>query len=432
LVIKQELENRVIPLKILLEALETTYGLITNILPPDEVPELEIGVKYIKKIVAEMIEGANEGLPIVGHHFAFQAEYLSCFDIVPVCIEGISYILSCIFPHGVERFNDIISDGFGHPYHTCSSQKSCMGMTLDDLFRFDAIITPTAPCDNTYASYPFFKYKENIPLILPDLPFLHQEKSLHYYGDQIKIALNDLGKVIGQEPDFETMKKHIEIENKVNRHALEIFELKKARPNPVSNLFNAFAAAASIYLAGRNEHLKFYEENLEIAKRRYKRRGRHGEDESEEKMRSIWPYMLIFFSLETLEWLDRSVGMSVLFDIFNYNFSPHIDVKNEEKMWYDMANKGMSFPMMKQSTDFYYPFIEDCVRLAKEYNADNFVFTAHIGCKQFGSVPQILKEALREELGIPMLIIDLDVGDERLTNINIIRDKINIFTQTLM
>jgi len=147
---------------------------------------------------------------------------------------------------------------------------------------------------------------------------------------------------------------------------------------------------------------------------------------------SIWPYMLVFFSLETLEWLDRSVGMSVLFDIFNYNFSPNIDVKNEEKMWYDMAKKGMSFPMMKQSTDFYYPFIEDCVRLAKEFNADNFVFTVHIGCKQFGSVPQILKEALREELGIPMLIIDLDVGDERLTNINIIRDKINIFTQTLM
>ena len=45
---------------------------------------------------------------------------------------------------------------------------------------------------------------------------------------------------------------------------------------------------------------------------------------------------------------------------------------------------------------------------------------------------QILKEALREELGIPMLIIDLDVGDERLTNINIVRDKISMFTQTLM
>ena len=72
---KIELENRIIPFKILLEALETTYGLITNILPPDEVPELEIGVRHIKKIVSEMIEGAMEGLQIVGHHFAFQTEH---------------------------------------------------------------------------------------------------------------------------------------------------------------------------------------------------------------------------------------------------------------------------------------------------------------------------------------------------------------------
>jgi len=48
-------------------------------------------------------------------------------------------------------------------------------MTLDDLFKFDAIITPTAPCDNTYASYPFFSYYKKIPVIAPDLPFLKEE-----------------------------------------------------------------------------------------------------------------------------------------------------------------------------------------------------------------------------------------------------------------
>ncbi|MFO7794532.1 MAG: 2-hydroxyacyl-CoA dehydratase family protein, partial [Promethearchaeia archaeon] len=64
--------------------------------------------------------------------------------------------------------------------------------------------------------------------------------------------------------------------------------------------------------------------------------------------------------------------------------------------------------------------------------ADCFIFTSHIGCKQFGSVPQVLREALREEVGIPMLTIDLDVGDKRFTSMKIIRDKLNMFAKTLL
>jgi len=69
--------------------------------------------------------------------------------------------------------------------------------------------------------------------------------------------------------------------------------------------------------------------------------------------------------------------------------------------------------MVKQSAKFYYPFIDECLRLAKEFSADCFIFTSHIGCKKFGSIPQILREALRDEVSIPMLLIDVDVGDAR-------------------
>mgnify|MGYP001119103023 CR=1 FL=1 len=125
--------------------------------------------------------------------------------------------------------------------------------------------------------------------------------------------------------------------------------------------------------------------------------------------------------------------MSILFDIFNYNFYDPINTNSDlDTLFYGMAKKGMSLPMIKQSTEFFYPFIDDCVRLAKEFAADCYIFTSHLGCKQFGSVPQILREALRDEVGIPMLIIDLDVGDKRMTSEKIIKDKINMFAQTLL
>jgi benzoyl-CoA reductase/2-hydroxyglutaryl-CoA dehydratase subunit BcrC/BadD/HgdB len=425
---RNKLKNKIIPYRMLLEAITTTQELIERILPEHGIPSLRYGLKYLTNTLQVQIEKAGDGLPVIGHHFSFPTEYLYCFDCVPICIEAVSYLMAALLPDGSEPYYDLITH-WGHPFHTCTSQKGTMGMTLDNLFQFDAIITPTAPCDNTYASYPFFEYYKKIPLILPDLPFLQAEKSYYYYGEQLKGGLSKLGKIIGQEPDFEKLKKHIDLENSVYRTQFELFELKKAIPCPVENMFNAMAAAAAIFFSGRPEKEYFYNDMIEVAKRRYKKKEHYG---GEEKIRSIWPYMIIFFDLGLSEWLDRELGMSILFDIFNYNFADPIDTSDIDKMFYGMAKKSMEAPMVKQSADFYYPFIDDCVRLAKEFNADCFIFTAHIGCKQFGSVPQILREALRDEIGIPMLVVDVDVGDKRLSSEKIIRDKIKMFTNTLL
>ncbi|MFX1389921.1 MAG: 2-hydroxyacyl-CoA dehydratase [Promethearchaeota archaeon] len=427
--IKAELENRIIPYKMLHEAVTSTSGLVEGILPDNGIPSLRIGLNHLKTVMEEYIQKARDGFPIIGHHFSFPTEFLSCFDCVPVCIEAVSYLLAALLPHGSEPYYDLITN-WGHPFHTCTSQKGTMGMTLDDLFKFDAIITPTAPCDNTYASYPFFSYHKKIPLIAPDLPFLKEEKSYHYHGKQIMLGLEELGKIINQKPDYSHLRRALELENQVSHIQLDIFELKKSIPCPVENMFNAMAAAAAIYFSGRTEKLDFYNQMLEIAKNRYKTGISHGR---EEKIRSIWPYMIIFFDLALGEWLDRHLGMSILFDIFNYNFAEPINTKSDlETMFYGMAKKSMEAPMVKQSAEFYYSFIDECVQLAKDYTADCFIFTSHIGCKQFGSVPQILREALRDEVGIPMLLIDVDVGDARFASEKIIREKIKLFAQTLL
>jgi benzoyl-CoA reductase/2-hydroxyglutaryl-CoA dehydratase subunit BcrC/BadD/HgdB len=423
-----EMENRIIPYKMLLEVLSTTHEITDRILPTQEIPSIKLGTKCYQSVIMDAIEKAGEGLPVIGYNFAFPSEYLYCFDCVPICIEAASYFLAAFLPEGIEKYYDLINN-WGHPYHTCSAQKGAMAWTLDNLFQFDAIIGPTAPCDNAAASYPFFKYK-NIPVILSDVPFLHEEKSYKYYGEQIKLALYNLGKLIGQEPNFERMKKHIEVENQIDKIKLEIFELKKAIPSPVENLYNALSAGATIMMSGRPENLDFYNGMLKIVKKRYKDKEHSG---GQEKIRSIWPYMLIFFDLALCEWLEREIGMSILFDIFNYNFTDPINTQSDlDIMFEGMAKKCMNFPMLKQSTQFFNPFIDECVKFAKEFNADCFIYTSHIGCKQFGSVPQILREALRDEVGIPMLIIEIDVGDQRMTSIRMVRDKIRMFANTLL
>ena len=304
-----------------------------------------------------------------------------------------------------------------------------MGMTLDDLFRFDAIITPNAPCDSTCGSYSYFKYTKNIPTSIIDLPFLKEEKTLLYLSDQIKNSISKLGKIIGQEPDYKKLKESIERENHVLKLKLEIFELLKSIPSPIENMFNPVSAGSTIFISGTQENLNFYHDMLSIFKRRYHNEDHYG---GEEKIRSIWPYMLTFFDISLCEWLDRELGMSILMDIFNYNFAGPIKTDSMDDMYLGMARKMMSFPMVKQSAEFYYPFIDDCIQMAKDYSADCFIYTQSIACKQFGSVPHILREALVDELGIPMLIIEFDVGDARMTSLKTFKEKISMFTHTLL
>jgi len=423
-----DLENRILPYKMLLEATSIMYQLAQEVVTYNVMPCLSIGLKNLESMLLDCVEKAGDGLPVIGYHFALPSEYLYAFDCVPVCLEAVSFMLSAMLPNGMEKYFDKINN-YGHPFHTCSAQKASMGMTLDDLNKFDAIITPTAPCDNTIASYPFFERLKKFPIVVPDMPFMHDEDGYNYYSRELRISLEKLGEIIGQEPDYDKLKKHIKLENEINEIMLELFEIRKAIPCPVENLANAFGSAATIYLAGRQEKKDYYTELLEVSKRRLKDGAHHG---GEEKVRTIWPYMITYFSLETLEYFDRQ-GLSILFDVFNYNYTPPIEInKDLDTMFYGMAKKGMLFPMNRQSSQFYYPFIEDCVRYAKEYSADCFIYTSSIACKQFGSVPQLLREALKDEVGIPMLSIDLDVADKRVTSANVIREKVDLFVQTLL
>ncbi len=422
-------ENKAIPYKMLIKALSTTKELVERILPEHGMPSLRIGLKYILSSLNKNKEKINKGKPIVGYHFAFPAEFLRCFDCVPICLEGVGYFLSTLLLHGVEKYYDLIA-AFGHPFHTCTAQKGAMGMTLDNLFEFDAIITPNSPCDSTCASYPWFKYYKKFPIVIADMPFEYNEKGYRYYATQLKLSLEKLGRLIGQEPDHEKLKEALRIENEVLKIKLELFELIKSIPSPIENMFNAVSAGSSILIPGTHENLNFYRDMLQLAKMRYKKKIHHG---IEEKIRTIWPYMLTFFDISLCEWLDRKLGMSVLFDIFNYTFSDPINLSgNLNEIYYGMAKKAMQMPMVKQSGEFFYTFLEDSVRLAKEFSADCFIFTQSLACKQFGSVPQLLREVLKEEVGIPMLIINFDVGDARVTSIKKIKETITQFVHTLL
>ena len=119
------MENRAIPYRMLSEVLSTSAELIERVLPDGAIPSLKLGAKAIDSVLQKNIIKMQEGLPIVGYHFSLPAEFLYCFDCIPVCIEGVSFYLAALLLNGVEKYYDMM-ESWGHPYHTCTSQNFCI------------------------------------------------------------------------------------------------------------------------------------------------------------------------------------------------------------------------------------------------------------------------------------------------------------------
>ncbi len=234
---------------------------------------------------------------------------------------------------------------------------------------------------------------------------------------------------MGQEPNDEKFLKAIETENKSIQLIKELNDLKKAVPCPIESQNVPFNAASTIFFSGREERIFYLEQIIKHAKKFYKKGIKPN---GEEKLRTIWPNMTLFFDIGYAEQLDREKGISTIFDIFNYVFYDAIDLnQNIDDVVKDLAGQCMDYPMIRQSQNFADTMIEDMIYLCREYKIDAAIFTNHIACKNLQPMIQLLREALRDELGIPFLSFDVDVGDKRFTSKQVIAREIDKFVETL-
>ena len=428
------MSHKIIPYEMMYEAVSTTKELVEGGPAKEELLVLKAFLKHLQTAINRHINAAENGAAVVGTHFAYPIDIYCSFNVVPIVFEVVNYTIAALLPEGIEEFYDI-ADSWGHPYHTCSSQKGILGMTIDELFKFDVLATPTAPCDNTIGTYPVIKKfqemkdNKNVPLLLSDMPVYRDDRSYEYFGSELLRFRDELGKAIGQESDDEKLIEAIKINNKCLSDIAELNELKKLKPCPVESLLNPCMTGVMAYLGGQPERAEFTGEVLEIAKKRAKNGERA--HPGEEKFRTVWPNMSVFFDLAICEWFDRELNMSILFDIFTYLFFDQIDTNQSiEKIFEGLARQSMEFPMVRQSYNVD-ALLDDFIFLTKEYDADCAIFTSHLGCKQFHSVVQLLREALRDEVGIPMLDIELDVGDARFSSIQTIKKEVSNFVKTL-
>ncbi|GAB4323820.1 MAG: hypothetical protein Kow0069_29120 [Promethearchaeota archaeon] len=260
------------PLEYLHQAALTTRDLVRGAIPDHELVVFRTFLEGMESTLREKLTRLKGGARLLGTHFAFPSEIFAGFDsVVPVCMETVSYATAAFFAAGTEEHYDR-AIAFGHPYHTCSSQKGVIGMSLKpDYFDVDLVAIPTAPCDNTMSSYQYFSEVAGVPTIVADMPQYHDERGYAYFANQLRLMIDELSKVTGQEPDVDKLREAVSYSTRAVNALAEINELRASKPCPVESLFNPIGSCVQNFFAGRPEKAVFYERVLDAARERAKK-----------------------------------------------------------------------------------------------------------------------------------------------------------------
>jgi benzoyl-CoA reductase/2-hydroxyglutaryl-CoA dehydratase subunit BcrC/BadD/HgdB len=267
------------------------------------------------------------------------------------------------------------------------------------------------------------------PLLIADMPYYRTKEAYQYFADELMRQIHEMGKILHQEPDWDRFKTAVQNSTKAQEYLIEINEMRRNVPCPIESIVNTLITAGTVIMSGTPEKVQFFKDIRDLMQKRLKN---HESRTGEEKFRSIWPNISVLFDIGLYEWMDRELGMSYLLDVFTYYYYDAIYSNNVDDMILSLAKQCMNYPMTHQAQSFIDIMVEDTLWAAKTYKADCAIMTGHLGCKQIASAIQLLRETLRDALDIPMLTIELDIGDKRFTSIETIKYEIAEFAKTLL
>ncbi|MHA1314765.1 MAG: 2-hydroxyacyl-CoA dehydratase family protein [Candidatus Helarchaeota archaeon] len=411
----------------LIDAISFTRDIVKQVIPLSDLQILRSFLRWGTPSLIRNLDTRGGTRPVLGHHFVFPPEIFLGYDMSLLAMEVIPYFMSALISFGAEEQYDEMH-AYGIPFHTCSAQKGHLGLSYEGRLDLDVVVAPSSPCDNGVGAYQYYSQMANIPLIVTDVPMYQNERAYQYFAKELDAMIRQVGEIIKQDYDFEKVKAAVQNTNESIMLIREINTLRKHVPNPIESMFNPLLIGSQFFMTGQPERPQFYQEVIDIGKRRIKHNDYPGK---EDKIRSIWPYMPIFFDFGFCEWMDRQLGIEIILDIFGYYMFDPIEDQSYDGIMRGLSEWSINFPMMRQSVRLAEDYIDDYVRLAKEFKADCAIFTVHIGCKQLISLTQVLREALKDECGIPLLMLDIDVGDKRFVPTNVLKQKMIEFKKTL-
>jgi benzoyl-CoA reductase/2-hydroxyglutaryl-CoA dehydratase subunit BcrC/BadD/HgdB len=379
--------------------------------------------QYIKDDYAEGHEHKQAGRPVVWSCSAVEKELLYALGLFPYYPENFAAL--CAVQRKTKdsekeavRFARIAEQA-GYSSDLCGYERVATGWVINDdpsdaplggMALPDLLVTTSSFCDVRLKWFEDMAQRLDVPLFTLDRPErvfdgimqTPEPHELRYYRSQIEDFIDFVTGVTGNKFDMNRLEETMDWAYKANEMRLEILELRKKTPSPMGCADGFATMYPGMYNSGTEKSYQFYRALRDEVKAKVEEE--KGQIENE-RFRLMWFGLPTWFNMGIFNYFEPIGGVFAYEPA--YNPFPWPSRGSNEDILTELASRIVSVGTSLKA------YIELMREQCQEYNIVGGVM-AYLRTCRFVYVPTLeIRRVLEKELGIPTVLIECDLVDER-------------------
>jgi benzoyl-CoA reductase/2-hydroxyglutaryl-CoA dehydratase subunit BcrC/BadD/HgdB len=325
-----------------------------------------------------------------------------------------------------------VAEATGYPADLCSYARSHIGASLrpqgaplNGMPRPDLLVCCSNICGTVLKWYQALATLYDVPLFVLDVPFQRATPAephiVAYVADQLREFVAWLEAHTGRRLRPDKFHAVLSLAREAIMLWQEVLAFGQHRPSPV-NAPDLFVAMAPIVaLRGTRRAVDCYHR----LKAELEERAAQGVGAVPgERIRLLWDNIAIWYRLYRFFRPFMDAGACFVADTYTNGWTVELD---PEEPFTSLA-RAYTGVFINVDLPTRLRTIAD---LARRFQVDGVVMHANRSCKPFSITQSDVRDALRDELGLPVLILEADMCDARLYNEGAVRERVAAFLEML-
>jgi bcr-type benzoyl-CoA reductase subunit B len=389
-----------------------------------------------KKITEEYMDEAfhaHELGKLIGYSTAISpVEIFVAHDIIPIYPENHA-VANLTAKKGAELCS--VVEGMGYTNHLCAYARSDLGYRQTGLTVTKGIPDPdlflacNAQCFTLTKWFQILSRKYNSPVFVFDTPEYvmnkkAREEIVKYCVLQLKELISFLEEVTKKKFDYDRLKEVMKYSAQSSILYKKFLDMAQYKPSPISIFDALIGMAIAVYRRGTQECVDYYQTLCDEIQAKVDQ-GIGVLPKEKEKYRLYWENLPVWFKFSDHAKLLGSYGGVILTSLYVHAWSLEFDLDKDPLV--TLAENYVS--RFSNST------IEDRVDMAmdlfKKYDMNGMIMFMNRSCKAVSFAVPTLKDILTKKTGIPALVFESDMGDQRFYAESQVRTRIEAYFETL-
>jgi len=266
-----------------------------------------------------------------------------------------------------------------------------------------------------------------VPLFIFDTPFCHTEfssEAREYVRRQIDEYIKFLEEVCGKKFDMDRMKEVGRLSLQGQRLWQEVLDTSMNKPAPLSAFDAFFHLALIVTLRGTQTAVDYYVMLLEEMK---ERAAQKIGSIPNERYRLLWDNLPVWYKTRWLSEKFASYDACLVADTYTTAYPSTMYYLDENDFLGSMV-EGYTRIYLNIGVDEMLKIIK---KMIKKYEVDGFVMHSNRSCKPYSLGQYDIMKTLQKEMGLPSLMIEADMVDERSWSESQIETRIDAFMEII-